>query len=219
MLSWPSRSKREANWETLARILRWERTTPLGSPELPEVKRSRASSRPPVALMPRSLQRAGAGRSFERMNHLVMVLLMRGRVRSRKMRLASRGPGEGLHFADEGIRGEEAVDAGLADRGLDGFRSGGEVDIDRGFAGDESGEVGDERAFAGREDDADPWLVGLLGDDFAEGDGGGEEFVVAEFGAVEAIDEPRPGAVFFDAVDEGEAEVALEEWPVAVGAF
>jgi hypothetical protein len=123
------------------------------------------------------------------------------------------GPGEGLHFADEDVSGDEAVDTRLFDGGNDGFVGGGEVEVDGSFASEEDGDVGDETAEAGGEDDGDAVFLGFGFDVPTEGDGGGEGFVEAEgffIGGIFAIDDARAGAVFFEALDEGVGEAQVE---------
>ena len=54
---------------------------------------------------------------------------------------------------------------------MNGVVAGCEVDINRYFAGEEDGEVGDHAAFAWWEQDADAFFLGLFFDLRGEGDG------------------------------------------------
>lgn len=87
-------SRREANWVTFARTLRWLRGTPFGSPEEPEVKRRMASSLSRRVWRPRRVMRREAGRSFVRRAHFTMSFLSSGMVRSMKMRSLLGGHGK-----------------------------------------------------------------------------------------------------------------------------
>ena len=131
--------------------------------------------------------------------------------------IAVRRPREGGNLADEGIGGDEAVHAGLADARADGFGAGGEVEVDRGFAGEEHGEIGDESGFAGRQDDGHPRLVGFLSDDLGKGDGGRQHLVVGQLRIVRPIEDAVFRAVFFQAFEQGHGERALEQGPRTEG--
>ena len=90
---------------------------------------------------------------------------------------------------------------------------GGEVEVDWSFAGEEDGDIGDEAAEAGGEDNGDAVFLGFGFDVPTEGDGSSEGFVEAEgffIGRVFAIDDARAGAVFFEALDEGVGEAQVE---------
>jgi hypothetical protein len=121
--------------------------------------------------------------------------------------LSVRRPGKFLIFPDEEVDGDEAIEAGLFDAGVDGLGAGGEVDIDGDFPGEDDGEVGDHAGAARGEEDADAFGVGFEADNFCEDDGGGEEAVEAVLAFIEAIDEFGSRSVFFEALEEGEAEV------------
>ncbi len=97
-----ARSRREPNWQTLARTLRWLRTTPLGSPEEPEVKRSAASSLPRRLPMPKMTERTEAGRIFVRATQVMIFFLRVGRTRSMKMRSLLGGHGKEETFLTNG---------------------------------------------------------------------------------------------------------------------
>src|SRR6478609_679972 len=96
------RLRRVANWQTLARTLRWLRTTPFGSPEEPEVNSSAASSSPRRWLRPSNRPSAEAGRSLEISPQRTIFGLSVGRTRSMKIRSRLGGHGKVEIFRTNG---------------------------------------------------------------------------------------------------------------------
>lgn len=124
--------------------------------------------------------------------------------------VAGGGPGEGGEFADEGVGSDEAIEAGLFDGRFDGLFGGGEVDVDGNFSGEEDGEVGDEAAFSWGEDDTDAFFGSEFFELFGEGDGGAEDFIIRNDVVGGAVVDAVV-SVFFESVEEGFGEGAVEE--------
>ncbi len=128
-----------------------------------------------------------------------------------------RRPGKRGDFPDERVRGDEAVHAGLADARADGLGAGGEVEVDRGFSGEDYRQVGDESALAGWQDDGHPCLVGLGADEFGEREGRGENPAVGDFRVIRAVEDAVLVAMFAQAREQRHGQRAVEEASRTVG--
>src|SRR5690606_13051847 len=125
------------------------------------------------------------------------------------------GPRDVFGAGFYGFGGDDGLETGLGNGTLEGGGSGGEVEIDGSFSGEDAGEVGDGSADSGREGNAD-----AVAGDFAFQAAGEEEDESEEGGAGDfftgwvAIDDRGFPRGFFERMEEFASEVALE-----LGAF
>ncbi len=120
------------------------------------------------------------------------------------------GPGEVGEALDDGAGGEAVAEVADADRSFEGAAPGGEVEVHGDFAGEHDGEIRDDGASPGREDDADAVARAVAGDDAAEGDAGGEEGAAAEGAAIHAIDDGGAKLALFQSAQAGLGDVSAE---------
>ena len=124
--------------------------------------------------------------------------------------VAVRWPREAGDSADKGVGGDEAIDIGLADAGLDRFMARGEIEVHRGFAGKEHGQVGDESSLARRQNNRHARLVGFLLEVIGKGDCRGEDFVKGKFRVVRAVEDALFTTVFFQSFEQRHRQRAVK---------
>jgi hypothetical protein len=151
-----------------------------------------------------------AGRSLATMAQVMIFFLSVGSTRS--MRIRSRFGG---HGNEETLRTKGSA---VMKRSTPAWRmheriaswTGGEVEVHRGFAGEDDREVGDEAGLSGRQDDGDAGLVGFLADVWKTR-WRGEDLVVAEFGVVGAVEDAVFRAVFLESLQQRHGQRAFEQ--------
>ena len=126
-------------------------------------------------------------------------------------------PRKGGDFSNKGVGGDEFVEVGLLDCGLNCVLRGGEVKVDGDLVGKEDGEVGNHAAFAGREQDADALLFGGFSDFLGEGDGNAEDFGERQFGVVGSVVQEGCVGVALEAFQESNGKGAVEKLATGEG--
>ena len=141
-------------WWTLATMLRWERTTPLGSPSVPEVKRMTAGAPGSTTGGEQPRARSGRGR---RQPSGVAPSAVADVFEVDEFGFRFQFADEFVEFGllDEGVGGDDALHLRGLERGFHVARAGREVEHGGHAAIGVEREEGDDRAGAGRQHDAD----------------------------------------------------------------